>query len=396
MDYELFDRFLLANNVNRAIFSPASQVIPLSFLRQTENKNHLEDKVGVVLLLNATMGGQNKNLYLTSYSTSNQKKLKTSQTIQSYNRYFLFADLTNPPFCAVIITRTVQESAFLLSENVGNTFIGSPYAINEPPQTNQTINGTNTIVLPPSDLVLYPLRPIADIAVQDTEASMSYPREIGEYQYYILKHKTISLHRIQLASNTSCTGIECDRQKKRGECTCLHSSSSHNFVYQFDVEFPIPLRMQRDSARTWTTPSFRSLRTTELFFRDFEAHASQTTIEDENALRQEHRIIMHRMVDYINRTGGWTIIGWYMLGTLTDANSSNTPENKIENYEMTIHINYLYPTAYHTRLHDDAEFHRQKIGAAQLVNQPQMPYQSDDDDDSDSDHENNNANPNNN
>lgn len=379
--YPLFDREMLVNTVNQEIFSPRSQVIPVSYLRQVENKNHLEDKVAMLLLLNVTMGNQNKPIHLASYTNSNQKRIKTSQTVQSYNRFFLFADLANPPFCTVVITRTVPESSFLLKENGGDTFVGRPYIINEPPHTTQTLNNTNTVVLPSTDLTLYPLDSVPDLDLDGTEDQMSYPREVGEYHYYVLKHKTVNLHRVQLATNVSCTGIECDRQKRRGECTCLHNTSSNSFVYMFDVEFPIPLRMQRGDAQMWTTPNFRSLRTTELFFRDFESHASQTTIEDEQANRQDFRHKIARMTRYINDHGGWTIIGWYMLGATADTNTTNVQDNKVENYDMHMHINYLYPTMYRARIEHDLAFQRMKIGA--IVPERRPPRNVDQNDDID-------------
>ena len=53
-----------------------------------------------------------------------------------------------------------------------------------------------------------------------------------------------------------------------------------------------------------------------------------------NARPAQIRLKFENMVQHINHNGGWTIVGWFMMGSVVDAASN----------EITIHISYLYPT----------------------------------------------------
>ena len=48
------------------------------------------------------------------------------------------------------------------------------------------------------------------------------------------------------------------------------------------------------------------------------------------------------MVNYINGHGGWNIVGWFKLGQTSDAAFDNG--EKVDNYDLTIHLSYLMPT----------------------------------------------------
>jgi hypothetical protein len=61
-----------------------------------------------------------------------------------------------------------------------------------------------------------------------------------------------------------------------------------------------------------------------------------------NARPAQIRLKFENMVQHINHNGGWTIVGWFMMGSVVDA-ASNAAD-KIQNNEITIHISYLYPT----------------------------------------------------
>ena len=48
------------------------------------------------------------------------------------------------------------------------------------------------------------------------------------------------------------------------------------------------------------------------------------------------------MVKHINSAGGWTIVGWFMMGSVVDAATTST--DRILNNDITIHLSYVYPT----------------------------------------------------
>jgi hypothetical protein len=47
------------------------------------------------------------------------------------------------------------------------------------------------------------------------------------------------------------------------------------------------------------------------------------------------------LTEYINSHGGWTLVGWFMLGDHSDAAN---PNDKVQNYLMTLHLSYVQPS----------------------------------------------------
>jgi hypothetical protein len=125
-------------------------------------------------------------------------------------------------------------------------------------------------------------------------------------------------------------------------------------VYAFDLDFPISKDLLLGAH--YTCDSFRSYRTTSLFFQNFADHANETLVEQEFAQRKERRASMKKMVHYINKNGGWKIVGWCKRGEVADA--ANETE-KVENNEVNFHISYLYP--FNTKLVNSEEFRELRI-----------------------------------
>jgi hypothetical protein len=116
-----------------------------------------------------------------------------------------------------------------------------------------------------------------------------------------------------------------------------------------DIEFPVPTSIhcpdQDDPTNinnTTTVVGFRSLKTTKVFFQNYENYCARHTTRDQERNRIALRAKFGTMVQHINASGGWTIVGWFMMGSVIDAASNAT--EKIQNNEITIHISYLYPS----------------------------------------------------
>jgi hypothetical protein len=362
----IFDNSILADHVDASRFGDDCNLIPVTFLRARANKNNLDNKMLRVCILNCTVGSSSGQRVM-NFSQYGAKRTKTTASTSNYNRYFLLADLQNPPHCAALMPRTIQETSNLLKYTQGDTLVGSSFCIYEPSLTFQSL-GDSTPILAVANESFLPVKS-AEAALTTTEKLLAYPTKAGETNFFILTGKDVSLHRASLVKDVSCSGIQCDRQKSKGECICLHTTSSNSLVYCFDVVFPIPPRI--DSDGTTTVHSFRSLRTTELFFYNFEQHASTVTSEDELNRTVEYRKKINTMVQYINGNGGWTIVGWFMLGAITDAANAG---DKAENYNMTLHLSYLSPTK---DLTNDTGFNELKIGFPTVPPEPDVLYVSD-------------------
>ena len=280
-------------------------------------------------------------------SFGSNKKAKTSTTT-IYNRYFLIADLQNPPHCAAILPRSTDEASRLLSIVNGGPFVGVPFCCSEPYPAHQTLGDFLPILQVPRSPFL-PLKSVTE-HLESTELDMAMPGNIGETNYFILTDKTVSLHCVNVCPEQTCLGIQCDRQKGKAGCSCQHSTNHTSSVYELDIEFPVPLTIyqaDRDAdhsniANTTTVIGFRSLKTTNIFFENYENYCTRHTTRDQERDRIVLRETFNEMVQHINIYGGWTIVGWFMMGSVMDAATNAT--DKIQNNEITIHISYLYPT----------------------------------------------------
>ena len=335
-----FDNESLASHVDDSYLGDQCRIAPVSFFCDKENENDLENKLLHMIVLNVTSGSKTSVLKMQSSTFYGAKKNKISKEI-TYNRFWLCADLASPPKCFAIITRTAQDSSYLLRQTNGLTFVGSEYFIFEPDLTSQTI-GVTPCLSGADHIMLLPCQPYNHIP--STENIMAEPNTSGTTEYFVLNGKSIELNRAKIVREVSCSGIQCDRQKPKGECTCLHLTSSSSLVCSFDVKFPVPKRFE--ASLNVTVHGFRSLRTTRIFFSNFEDHSANLSPEN----------------------GGWTIVGWYMKGSTTDP--TNEVE-KIDNSSFQIHISYLFPTRYIDCIKNNQNFLALQIGNRVLTNYQQ-------------------------
>ena len=331
-----FNKDLLPEQIPKRQFGDKTELVTISYLCNPGNACKLEDKVIHFRILSCTLGTPTTMAKLSSFAST--KKQRTSYRISAYNRCFLVADLLNPPNCAMILTRTLDETSTLLRLNMGDVFVGSDFYFHEPNLCDQFMEPKIPILSINGPFI--PLK-YSDSAFPNKEAKMAYPTRPGETNYFSLIGKNIQLFRASFTTDTSCTGIQCDRQKSKGECTCTHTTNSTSYVYCFDVKFEVPRQIDTEDGNI-TVPKFRSLRTTKLFFQDFEEHASLLTREDNIDNLQSYRKQINEMVNYINGHGGWNIVGWFKLGQTSDAAFDNG--EKVDNYDLTIHLSYLMPT----------------------------------------------------
>ena len=344
----LFSKEIFASIVDTQMYANNSRFIDVAYLREPKNDKKCDDTMLRLFVLSCTMGISNSNTGKVTSSSNfgSNKRAKTSSTT-TYNRYFLVADLESPPHCAAVLPRSTEEAARLLSIVNGGPFVGVPFCCAEPHPTTQTLGD----FLPVLQLPRSPFLPLTSIEphLESTENMMAMPRNIGETNYFILTDKLISLHCINACPEQTCLGIQCDRQKGKAGCSCQHSTNHTSSVYEFDIEFPVPLSVYHadpdddpNVRNTTTVVGFRSLRTTKLFFKNYETYCSRHTTRDQECNRIRIREMFDDMVDFINISGGWTVVGWFMMGSVIDAATNST--DKIQNNEITIHISYLYPT----------------------------------------------------
>lgn len=335
---ENFDIDRIKDDVPIRRISERCAVVSVAYVTNRMNQNRLENKVLHLKILSCTMGGVNlqRNTNVQSPMMAYRKQ-KLGTPVKAYNRFFLCADLANPPNCAAIVTKSTHDSAHLLKYTNGKRFIGVDFYLFEPDLTFQSIGGNLPVLSFPSK----PLFPLKDDNELDQCSELTLPTQVGSTSYFVLEGVEIHLHRVHVSSDTSCGGLQCDRQKGKGECTCVYNGSAMSaLVYGFDVEFPIPEDVGNGGMSTYCCHKFRSFKTTKVFFQDFVKHCSSSSVDKEEIAMSERRESISEVVDVVNDNGGWKVVGWSKLGEVNDAANEN---EKVENNEVNIHLSYLYP-----------------------------------------------------
>ena len=325
----------LENQIRPTQFTASTRLVPVSYLQNKSNVHNLEDIIIHVRVLSVTVGKKDRQATFNHWSQSGMKR-KNPYTAP-FSRWILVADIANPPNCAVIVSRTSNESSYLFEKTAGKRIIGRDYYIYEPNLTKQTM-GTGTPILSVENRQLLPLRD--HIIGNIPETTILNPRDldIGQGGHFVLKQRSVHLSRTSIFQDCSCTGIQCDRQKQQGECSCLFANLGKTYVYSFDVSTTLMANELNLNTETLTVSGFKSLFTTKCFFRDYEDRV--TRFNEEADLVHEIRPRVATMTNCINTRGGWTMVGWYKRGDIADASSGD----RIESQDVTVHISYLGPS----------------------------------------------------
>jgi hypothetical protein len=171
---------------------------------------------------------------------------------------------------------------------------------------------------------------------------------------FVVNRTTLSVNRT-VPIQTTCSGFLCDKQRvndwsgSRG-CGCYHMTQYRsNLVFQHSVFFDGPNGKIVHSDFSSTKFSLLYLST----------HIPGTTRV--SALRVsdaywEIEEAVENVVDYVNDNGGWTIVGWYKRGLITDqsllaatsntlsSNTSSTNENgQVGSGNVNFHVVQMLP-----------------------------------------------------
>lgn len=338
-------------------YRPGLKVQPMSFFSGPKSLNNTEGYMlhFVVLSCTTNPNSAHKTIQVTGANAwGSAKRTKFASTQVAYNRYWICGDLANPPECFAVITRSAVDTAKFLKLTNADCFIGSEFYIFEPSHTDSSVG--NTILLSEADRAkpLIPARQYNRLC--QTVSFMDEPRQSQTPNFFVLNKTTIELSRVGICPDTSCTGIQCDRQKSYKGCSCQFTSNTVSLVYTFDVTFHIPPELRKGD--DFKVQNYRSLRTTQLFFEDFDDHATRVAPVEDGLSIFRHREFIKKMVQFININGGWTIIGWYQKGQILDSTSDT---EKIDNDHFHLHLVSVFPTDYVSNIQKNKHYKKLQI-----------------------------------
>ena len=313
--------------------------------------SYFEGKVikGILLSIKHSSGskaGQKvyaNSMFHVSSSSIAAKRQRIAQTA-SYDRMMVFGDVMDPPRCFAIVTYSSSESSNYFKHCQHSIAIGQLFYIVEPDKSDKVLSSNMPIISSRKSMI--PLKHSApDLPITESlpVCRMTVPKEPGEQLFFIVHRAIVSLSRFEIMLGTvSCTGYTCDRSKpldKNVACGCIFTSGRNPIVGEYTLTMPVPSliseRRKEDIQRC------RSLRTTQLFFKNLPSYGEQTAQAIEERF-QDVREKVKKMVEYVNNKGGWTVVGWFKKGEVSD--SSNQAE-KVESLTCTLHISLLIPTS---------------------------------------------------
>lgn len=327
----------IRRNTDLSRVSDCTKVKKVKYFTDKAHRTRLEDKAIALMVLHVKCAGTyssttNRNA---TYNPNQNKKQKTPVVSKTanYHRYFLCADLANPPHCFCIITHSLSETCKLLAHIGDEPVPGLCFYMIEPNLSTSSI-GNYLSVISYSGEDLMPIR--TGINVMKRPSRVVMPSSNEETYYFKLENQSIGLSRARLCPLQTCTGYQCDRQREKSECTCVGGSPGVPMVYEYIVEFAVKRKYKTEVHASL----FRSVRFTGLFFDNFEKFASSVTKEDEAALRQRRRKQFNNICEYVNYYCGWTIVGWCKKGLLTVENETE----KVQSDDINMNLTYVQPT----------------------------------------------------
>lgn len=320
-----------------------------------DDKGFPENKVVMAVCLSVKHVSTSRNIGLNVKrdfgfgAASRNKRFKIAVT---WDRMYVFGDV-NRSSCFTLMLSSAQAARKLIRATMSRPIVGSLYYILEPTCTDDR-RTLGTMPILETEYPVIPLKYFTNKSpLKDVLPKVSIKENIssGDQRCFVLHDVTgISLHRFTLTNEGCCMGVQCDKayklESKKGEhCGCVnHHGCLGNAVCQMDVTFPNPFPKDVDPSPSVSVVRFRSWRLSQLFFRDLSTYivdvavaGSEDGVVDNMSLRKSKNSI----VEHVNKNGGWTIVGWFRKGEVTDA--SNETE-RLESETVKVHISLLTPT----------------------------------------------------
>ncbi|KAL3924934.1 MAG: hypothetical protein SGILL_000741 [Bacillariaceae sp.] len=277
---------------------------------------------------------------------------KKSGSEVKYKRIFNIADLTNTRepggvFSIMECSNSDTSTLFFQDKEKREIGIGSKVIITCPQYGGKLKMGTSIIS------TSYPLQVFNKPAVPCKPCISG--KEQDDAGWFCLKNIKIAglAGRAPVPFSSICNGETCDRAKSFGNknpCACFHQLSRkeggvRNVCFKFDFGFP------NSAGDEIIKNDFTSLRTTRMFFDGQQIQSTEEDLNMGSVLELVH-CCFYKVIEYINRNGGWTVMGHYIRAeqkdkkpdTPYDNQEDKTVDAKAYHTTMLHNVDYLYPT----------------------------------------------------
>ena len=285
----------------------------------------------------------NKEGFQFSKFTANGKLKKKLATTVNYKRIITFADINCPKATCFAMLEDTNERHnlwFQRDKSKKDFYVSTKVAILAPKILGKMKNGCILVTTDrPFEVFIArsPILPRRPLLPNVTSHDMTY---------FIMKGVKIGLEPNDqpIAIKTSCNSETCDRlgmgKNATAPCGCFHQhrndSTAMNSVLKFSFSF-------KDGVdKVVRISDFTSLRTSRVFF-----HRRKILYDYEILTMNEVVTIIgskfKQSIAYVNKQGGWTVVGWYVRALKEEDDKEERDEHLVHE-SLKINVSFLQPT----------------------------------------------------
>jgi hypothetical protein len=313
--------------------------IPSDRFSTDDYANDSEDQfvLGAVLSIKQAEPASNVMVY---------KKQKTGESATAkgkpYDRLITFADLAEAGKCFALICPSKEKSKnFFRHVTKYSLGTGHIFYIGEPKCSVSRLGNENAI--PVIDGYSGYAFPIKNGAQFCPSAELTLSETIGETKYFCYHNCRLQMKNSNFET-AACNGSLCDRQASvkditKFRCGCFHSDNAMSGKV-VTMNLTIPCSASFHVNGHYCVKGFRSLATSKLFVK--ESSWSKIDIH-KKVQRSALREAVKRINEYVSNRGGWTIIGWWRVGNVSDSSDPKDAE-KIASINPKPHVTYAMPS----------------------------------------------------
>ena len=296
----------------------------------------------VIFLILLRVVATNHNTDNSFYSIKNFKKKIFTESKCAYSRLFLCMDINSPTGQTIYIgegrgigMNLWSRMASYRDNGVGG--VGSILAIYSPKPITKMLANEIPIMETNSSLQLMIRKDFSDIPID-------YGVTENSTRGFIANKCEVKILSAEVLS-TNCSGLFCDRQRtlellrtgKKCGCYFMRSIASNlAIVHTLKVE---------DDEDTLKIEDFSSFKFSLLYLTEYFPKSTQRISFDAGSSNLENLYeCMDQVLDFYNKNGGFTIIGWYKRGEIND--SIQNESEKVTSSVVTYHVTSIYPSKY--------------------------------------------------
>ena len=321
--------------------------LQIKSLEQLMDPNVDRRRTGIYLQLlrivsgSSSTQGKNGSSQYNYYNKSTKEKNATS-----FTRLFLFSDYKARTGQVVYIIESRNQNERLWMRNPlhrdnGDISVGSVILVLSPPPIKLFLGAEIPILETRGGCIL-----MKTPSVQ-MEMSINYRIDNNITRSFTLNNVKVELKAL-FAEESRCSGAFCDRQRcidlvRTGKaCGCYSNADRLSSIV---ICFDLLLKHGPGYSKEINIDNFSSMRFSKLFLDKPMPLSATCSMLDNTDAHFDMEDCVDSVLHYINKKGGFTVVGWYKHGEIVDVSKDTSKqEDKVAASEITTHVVTIKPT----------------------------------------------------